>query len=332
MFKNSNLSVAASLIIFFCFNMVMTSSLAPSFLIKQFTLWIIGLFLFFIGRHINTKLNPSTNYLILISCCILIVLPILIGNITRGSHRWIPLGFTSLQPSEIVKPWLMLFLSNTSHIFLVFIPVILVMLQPDLGSAITIMTLLTPFILLNKKILKFSLLLLVISIAASPIIFNKVLKPYQKNRITHFLNPSTDPLGHGYNIIQSKIAIGSGGLFGKGYKKGSQGQLLFLPEKHTDFIFAATAEELGLAGISIILLAYFLLINAIFSKARALPNNAPLYFFSLGIGIQIWMQMFVNIGMNIGILPVTGIPLPFISVGGSSLVSLLFSLGIICSS
>jgi len=156
-------------------------------------------------------------------------------------------------------------------------------------------------------------------------------KDYQQNRINTFLNPKEDPLGEGYNVIQSQIAIGSGGFFGKGYKKGTQGQLLFLPEKHTDFMFATTAEELGLFGVSIILFAYYLLIRTLFNKAFS-TKNRPLFIFTLGIAIQIWMQTFVNIGMNIGLLPVTGIPLPFISVGGSSLMTLLFSLGIIYSS
>lgn len=331
MFKDS-LSLFISLIILFCLNMIMVSSLAPNLLGKQFLFWTIGVLLFLMGRHINTKLNPPTSYLIFFTSCLLIILPIIIGNITRGSHRWIPLGFTSIQPSELIKPWLMLFLANTGYLILLSIPVILVMLQPDLGSAITILSLSFPLIINNKKFLKISLLILIFFLSISPLIYTKILKPYQKNRITHFLNPSTDPLGHGYNIIQSKIAIGSGGLWGKGYKKGSQGQLLFLPEKHTDFIFAATAEELGLIGVSIIILAYYLLLHHLLVKTIKTINNPTLSIFTLGITIQIWLQIFVNIGMNLGILPVTGIPLPFISVGGSSLLSLMFSLGIIYSS
>jgi len=159
-----------------------------------------------------------------------------------------------------------------------------------------------------------------------------VLHDYQKERIVNFLNPLSDPLNKGYNVIQSKIAIGSGGFWGKGYKKGTQGQLLFLPEKHTDFMFATTAEELGMVGVFIVLATYYLLISTLFKKAFLITNNRALFLFTIGIAIQIWMQTFVNIGMNLGILPVTGIPLPFLSVGGSSIMTLLFSIGVIYSS
>jgi rod shape determining protein RodA len=165
----------------------------------------------------------------------------------------------------------------------------------------------------------------------SPLIYSKVLHDYQRQRIVNFINPGADPQGKGYNVIQSKIAVGSGGFFGKGYKKGSQGQLLFLPEKHTDFMFAATTEELGCLGVLIIITSYYFLIKTLINKAYS-TQIRPLFIFTLGIALQIWMQAFINIGMNIGVLPVTGIPLPFISVGGSSLMALMFSLGIIYSS
>ncbi len=310
----------------------MVSSVAPNSLVKQLIAWGIGVLLFFIGRLINPKQIASSKWFIFIGSCILLLIPILLNNITRGSRRWIDLGFTSIQPSEIVKPWLMLFLSNTQYPLLHLIPVGIIMLQPDLGSAISVLFLLTPIVLYNKKLAKISLLLISILVITSPLIYKYVLHDYQRERITNFINPSSDPLDTGYNVIQSKIAIGSGGLWGKGYKKGTQAQLLFLPEKHTDFIFAATAEELGIVGIIIILISYYFLIKTIFIKAFMSTNNRVLFLFSLGIGLQIWMQAFVNIGMNLGILPVTGIPLPFLSVGGSSIMTLLFSLGIIYSS
>ena len=189
-----------------------------------------------------------------------------------------------------------------------------------------------PAIFYNRKVLKISLILGLFLILLSPLAYRFVLRDYQKQRIVNFLNPNADPLGQGYNLIQSQIAIGSGGLFGKGYRQGSQAQLLFLPEKHTDFMFAATAEELGFVGIFIILTAYYFLIKTLLDKAFLVRNNRVLFLFTLGITLQIWMQVFVNIGMNIGILPITGIPLPFLSVGGSSILTLLFSIGIIYSS
>jgi len=320
-----------SLSILFCINILMISSVAPGVVIKQLMAWVLGVVFFFIGKQINLKQLNSYKWPIFITCCLLLFFPIILNNIVRGSRRWIYLGGFALQPSEFVKPWLMSFLSNTNLPLLHFIPVLIIMAQPDLGSAISVFFLVIPLIIYNKKLMKLSIVFGLIFILTSPLIYKYVLHDYQQRRILTFLNPKDDPLGEGYNVIQSQIAIGSGGVFGKGYKKGTQGQLLFLPEKHTDFMFATTAEELGLLGISIVLFSYFLLISTLLNKAFS-TKNRPLFIFTLGITIQIWLQSSINIGMNIGLLPVTGIPLPFISVGGSSIMTLLFSLGIIYSS
>ena len=332
MSKTPWLPVLISLLFLFSINILMVSSVAPGSLVKQIIAWGIGIVLFFIGRFINPKQIASSKWFIFIGSCILLLIPIILNNITRGSRRWIDLGFTSIQPSEMVKPWLMLFLANTEYPLLQFIPVAIIMLQPDLGSAISVLFLLIPIIIYNKKLMQLSLIIGLVFLVSSPLIYKFVLHDYQKERILNFINPSHDPLDKGYNVIQSKIAIGSGGFWGKGYKKGTQGQLLFLPEKHTDFMFATTAEELGVAGVVIILISYYFLVKTLFVKAFMSTNNRVLFLFTLGIATQIWMQAFVNIGMNIGILPVTGIPLPFLSVGGSSIITLLFSIGIIYSS
>jgi len=332
LFKNRFVPLGISLLIFLTINLLMVSSLAPQSLIKQLSAWLIGIFLFFIGTQINPKQITGSHWLIFIACCIFLFLPIVLGDITRGSRRWIDIGPFSLQPSEIVKPGLMLFLASGALPFFLLLPVSIILAQPDLGSAFTIVILLIPIILYSKKLLKLSLLLVTIGLILSPLAWRFLLHDYQKNRLSTFLNPTHDPLGQGYNLIQSQIAIGSGGLFGKGYRQGTQGQLLFLPEKHTDFIFAATSEELGLISVLLIFFAYFLLLRTLLHKAFSTANNHPLFLFTLGITLQIWIQMVVNIGMNIGLLPITGIPLPFLSVGGSSLLALLFSLGIIYSS
>lgn len=312
-------------------NLLMVSSLSPSLLSKQILLWLLALLAFFIGKQINPNIHHKTQKLLLIISCLAILTPIVVGQSTRGSKRWLDLGIAKIQPSETVKPALMLFLANTAYPLLFFIPVILVALQPDLGSAITLMSLFIPIIILNRQLLKISLVIFGVLLLLSPLIWRYALHDYQKNRVVNFLNPQHDPLGQGYQSIQSKIAIGSAGIFGKGYRKGSQGQLLFLPEKHNDFIFAATVEELGLLTALIIIISYYFIVNLLINQAQS-HHHLSHSIFTIGIGCLILSQTFINIAMNLGILPVTGIPLPFLSAGGSSLVSLMFSLGIVFSS
>ena len=331
LFNHRLFPIVSSLLIFLCLNLLMISSLAPQLLLKQILAWIFGFLLFFIGTQINPNLNQKTRWILFIGSCLLLLLPILTGNITRGSRRWINIGLISFQPSEIVKPPLMLFLASQNFPLLHLIPVLIVASHPDLGSAITLLVLMIPVILYSPKLIKLSIISFFCLLIISPLIWKYLIHDYQKNRIETFINPQLDPLGQGYNLIQSQIAVGSGGLFGKGYRQGTQGQLLFLPEKHTDFIFAATAEELGLVSVILIFFAYFLLLSSILKKAFNTKYNKTLFLFTLGICFEIWTQIIVNIGMNIGLLPVTGIPLPFLSVGGSSLIAILFSLGVIYS-
>lgn len=330
--KRISLTLLIPLLILCSLNLLMISSLAPQLFWKQFFAWIIGVFLFLLGAQINPKQTKTQGPLLLIASCIILLIPIIAGNFTRGSRRWLYLGPLSLQPSEIVKGPLMLFLSTTNLPILHLIPVGIVMLQPDLGSAISVLILMIPIFLYNKKYLKLGIIAFIFLLALSPLAYKYILKDYQRHRIENFINPASDPLGQGYNLIQSQIAVGSGGFFGKGYRQGTQGQLLYLPEKHSDFIFASTTEELGLFSAIIIITCYFFIIKTLFDKAFRTTSNLPLFIFTLGIAFEIWAQAFINIGMNLGLLPVTGIPLPFMSVGGSSIMALLFSLGIISSS
>lgn len=329
--KNFSLPLIIGLIVLCSLNLLMVSSLAPQLLLKQIIAWVIGIILFIVGTQISPRQSSSQKWWIFSISCLFLILPIIMGKFTRGSRRWLYLGPSSIQPSEIVKPALMLFLSTTNMPLFHLIPVGIIMMQPDLGSAITVLILILPIILYNQKLLKLSLISGIILLAISPIIYKFVLKDYQQQRIIHFLEPSSDPLGQGYNLIQSQIAIGSGSFFGKGYRQGTQSQLLYLPEKHTDFIFAATAEELGLFSVILILGSYFTIIKTLLNKAFQITNDRAQFLFTLGIAFEIWAQSFVNIGMNLGLLPVTGIPLPFMSVGGSSIMALMFSLGIIYS-
>lgn len=331
MTKNFRLPLIISLFVFFSLNMLMVFSQAPTLALKQLFSWIIGIILFFVGTQIHPKNVRPYQWPLLIFSTILILSPILLNNITRGSRRWLNIFGLSIQPSEIIKPWLLLFLVNSNFPILFFIPVSLILIQPDLGSAVSTAILAIPTIIYNKKLLSISIVIGILALLTSPLIWKFGLHDYQKQRITSFISPKSDPLNKGYNVIQSQIAVGSGGIWGRGFRNGTQGQLLFLPENHSDFIFAAMTEEMGFIAVLILIISYFLLINTLIKKAFSSSDNAQLLF-TLGIASQIWIQAFINIGMNIGILPVTGIPLPFVSVGGSSLMAFLFSLGIIYSS
>lgn len=269
----------------------------------------------------------------------LLLLPLLIGQVTRGSVRWIPLGPITLQPSEIVRPFLILYFAdyiknndlNLNTLIKVaaiaFLPIILIVVQPSLGVALLTAVGFLGVIFaadIDKKILLKGAL---VFIAIIPL-FWLVLAPYQKERIQTFLDPSKDPRGAGYNSIQAMISVGSGKLLGRGLGEGVQTQLSFLPERHTDFIFASIAEELGMVGVVIVLFALFLLfwrIIYIMENARDPVSRA----FISGVFLTLFAESFVHIGMNMGLLPITGIPLPFVSAGGSSLLATSISLAMV---
>jgi rod shape determining protein RodA len=213
-----------------------------------------------------------------------------------------------------------------ASIVLVFVPVFLILKQPDFGSASIIIAIWLGMLLvsgINKKNI------ISLAIVGLAVIFlgSFFLKDYQKNRLANFVSPGNDPLGSGYNVIQSMVAVGSGGLLGKGLGHGSQSQLNFLPEKHTDFIFAVIGEELGLLGAAITLLLFAFIFYRLKEISRLARDNFG-FLVTVGVSFMIFSQFFVNIGMNIGLVPVAGVPLPLLSYGGSSLISILASLGI----
>ena len=267
------------------------------------------------------------------------------GVQSQGSRRWVNLFVINLQPSELMKISIILFLSNYYHkisegdvnrvkyllypVIAIMAPFILVLTQPDLGTAILILlsgVVVTWLAGVRWKIFAY------ISLAAvvlAPIGIS-LLKPYQKNRILTFLNPDTDPLGAGYQIIQSKIAIGSGGLFGKGFLNGSQAYLNFLPEKHTDFIFTLYSEEFGFLGSVLMVFLYSLItyrIIKIGNETRSIFGK--LYCF--GFANAFFIYVAVNMSMVLGLLPIVGAPLPILSYGGSSMMAIMFGLGIVMS-
>ena len=301
--------------------------------------------MFFILSFVQIRFWHSTSYLIYITFLILLIGVKYFGLTSSGSQRWLNFYFMNLQPSELMKIGLILFLAKYYHripiesvnrlkflflpIFALIFPVLLVVMQPDLGTSILIAAGGLVVAWLAGVRVKFFAYSILIFIALLPIAIS-FLKPYQKTRILTFLNPEKDPLGAGYQIIQSKIAIGSGGLFGKGFLNGSQSYLDYLPEKHTDFIFTLFSEEFGFFGSIFILLLYGLIISRIVKIGNMTRSNfGKLYCYSFATAFFIYVV--VNMGMVLGLLPIVGSPLPIMSYGGSSMMAIMFGLGIAMS-
>ena len=275
---------------------------------------------------------------------ILLVIVLLVGDIGKGAQRWLNLGFFRFQPSEILKLALPMMLAwyisefslppSGKHIltavFMLTVPTLLVAKQPDLGTALLIASAGFFVLLLAGLSWKIILGVLTLIVASAPLIWSYVLHDYQRGRILTLLNPESDPLGAGYHIIQSTIAIGSGSLYGKGWLNGTQSHLDFLPERSTDFIFAVFSEEFGFTGCILLLVLYLYII----ARGLVIANQAQDTFSRLLAGsltLTFFVYIFVNIGMVSGILPVVGVPLPLISYGGTSIVTLMMAFGILMS-
>ena len=301
--------------------------------------------LFIIISFFRIQIWYKSAYLFYFIVLILLFAVDLFGITASGSKRWISLFFINLQPSELMKVSLIIFLAryyckipsqnvnNIKHIFIPFfslmIPVFLVVLQPDLGTAVLIAISGLIVIWLTGFRIKYFLYSFIVLICLIPVGIS-FLKPYQRTRILTFLNPERDPLGAGYQIIQSKIALGSGGIFGKGFLQGSQSYLDYLPEKHTDFIFTLFSEEFGFVGSLILLLIYAFVIYRIAAIGNQSKNNfAKLFCF--GFGAAFFVYVTINMAMVLGLLPIVGAPLPIMSYGGSSMLSIMIGLGIVMS-
>ena len=307
----------------------------------------LGLFfsLMIFISFINIKTWHSLGYLFYLVVLGLLIWASLFGITASGSQRWINLYFINLQPSELMKIAIILCFAKYYHriqlsnvnklknivipILIIFIPTALVISQPYLGTSVLIV--LSGIIVLwlagvNIKYFFYSSLAFIIS---APFVIS-FLKPYQKLRILTFFDPDKDPLGAGYQIIQSKIAVGSGGLTGKGFLKGTQGYLEFLPEKHTDFIFTLFSEEFGFVGSLVLLILYAILILRII-RIGALSRSFFGKFFCYGFGSAIFVYVTVNMSMVLGLLPIVGSPLPILSYGGSSMLATMIGLGIVMS-
>jgi len=274
---------------------------------------------------------------------ILLILVLTTGDVGKGAQRWLNIGIR-FQPSEILKLGLPMMLAYLLHdrplppslglivvsLIVIFVPVGLIAVQPDLGTAILIVLSGASVIFLAGIGAWYLIGAVTTALISMPLLWYFVMHDYQKDRVLTLLNPDNDPLGTGYHIIQSKIAIGSGGLFGKGWLNGSQGQLEFLPERSTDFIFAVIGEEFGLMGVLVILLVYLFIVGrGLYIAATAQDTFSRLLAGS--ISLTFFFYVFVNMSMVAGLLPVVGVPLPLISAGGTSMVTLLAGFGILMS-
>lgn len=315
---------------------------------KQIIFVIIAFSLMFIFAYLDWKAICANSYLILFLYFLSILTLIglfFFAPITRGIKGWYKIGPISFDPIELNKIILLILLAkyfSTRHIemyrlkhiflsgFYVLLPAVLILRQPDFGSAIILIALWTGVLIISGIKLRHFLFLVLCGLIILLSSWSFILKDYQKERLISFLVPEVEPLGISWNQNQAKIAIGSGGIFGQGFTKGSQTRYGFLPEPHTDFIFASISEEFGLIGVSILLLLFLLIIWRVTKIAIASKSNFP-RLFTAGFNIILISQVFIHIGMNLGILPVIGISLPLVSYGGSGLVAIFISIGILLS-
>ena len=312
---------------------------------RQLVRLCVGLTIMFAAALVDIRIWLRYAYVGYALALVLLVAVEFKGAVGMGAQRWINLGFFQLQPSELMKVTLVLALARYFHsvnveevsrpafvlppLAMVLPPVVLVLRQPDLGTAIILLiAAATLFFLAGVRLWQFAAVI-VFAVATVPIAW-QFLHDYQKQRVLTFLNPQRDPLGAGYHIIQSKIALGSGGMFGKGFLQGTQSHLNFLPEKQTDFIFTMLAEEFGLAG-GAVLLALYVAVLAYGVAISLRSRNQFGRLLAMGLTAIFFLYVFINIAMVMGLIPVVGVPLPLISYGGTAMLTLLLGFGLMMS-
>jgi rod shape determining protein RodA len=320
---------------------------------KRQAIWLaLGVVFFLLAGRFNYRRLWDWNYALYALTLFLLALVYALGAARMGAQRWLQFAGFNFQPSEFAKLAVVIFIARyfsqksvydtalSSRRFGVFrglalplvfvaIPAAFIIGQPDLGSGAMVMMIFAALFFLSGVRARYFFAFLALAALPLPFLWH-FLRDYQKERLMVFLNPNLDPLGVGYTIIQSKIAIGSGGLFGKGWLAGTQSQLHFLPEAHTDFIFSGFAEEWGFWGSGLLLLAYYLLIRqGIIIAQRTSDSFGRLL--AWGIALMLALQVFINLAMTLGLAPVVGLPLPLMSYGGSSLVTTYIALGILAS-
>jgi rod shape determining protein RodA len=315
-------------------------------LVVRQLIWIAaGTAAMLIAVFIDYRALQTYAYPFYFAVVMLLAVVLAMGHATAGSRRWINLGLFKLEPSELAKIAVVLVMVRYLReeppkggwglrqmivpFILLGIPAALVLKQPDLGTGLTLVLITITLIFVSGLNLRTMAMLAIAALLAAPLSWQH-LKPYQRQRLVTFINPQADPLGSGYHIIQSEIAIGAGGTFGKGFLNGTQARLNFLPEQHTDFIFAVFAEEFGLAG-SLMLLALY---SSLIARGAWIARHARDRFGALlavGVTAIVFWQVAINIGMATGMLPVVGITLPMVSYGGSSLIAMMGAMGILIS-
>lgn len=302
-----------------------------------------ALIAFVLLANYNYQRLAKNNRIIYPILIVALIYLLLFGDPIRGSARWIDFGFFQLQPAELAKMivgiglarWLYVNrgqINSWRNVALTFIyaalPAGLIFFEPDLGSSVIVMAVWFGQLLLSPVRRIFIIVLLAVAVATAVFGWEFVLRDYQKQRVEVFLNPDSDPQGQGYNVRQAMIAVGSGQWFGRGLGQGVQSGLKFLPEKHTDFVFAAASEEIGLVGSGSILILFVILLSRLVVVMKRARDDLAMYLVG-GVLFLFASQVTINIGMNIGLLPVTGIPLPFFTAGGSSMLVTAIALGVV---
>ncbi len=310
---------------------------------KQLIYVALGLAAMIITLAVDYHTLASLSYLFYAASLVLLVYLLFFGRAIANTRGWLELGPVNFQPAEMTKITTLLALSSylSRHRFssltpgnmaaillIVGLPVVLIARQPDLGTALTFMPLVVVAAFLGGIRIRTILILVMIPILALPLLWTHYLVDYQKERVLTFLDPARDPKGAGYQVLQSRIAVGSGGLIGKGFLEGTQGQLKFLPAQHTDFIFALLAEERGFLGSLVVLSLYFIVIYRCIAIARAARDLLGVYL-AMGMMALFACQVLINIGVVLGLMPTTGVPLPLMSYGGSSMITTLAGFGLV---
>lgn len=336
--------VVLSLLMMYGFVARVEENVFSSIFSKQFLYVVLGFGVFFMTATTESTLWKKYSTPLFLGSLFLLVVVLLVGKTIRGTVGWVEVGPFHFQPVELVKVLLIVFLASfisqkrlylsevvrlVVSFVLTLLVIGLVLFQPDLGSAMILLSVWCGMIFLSGIRKRYVVMLAFSGLVVAMLAWS-FLAPYQQERILTVIDPMRDAKGSGYNVVQSMVAVGSGGIVGKGIGQGTQSQLNFLPEKHTDFIFSATAESLGFVGVSFILVVYGVFLSRIVLLGARVQDNFG-FLVVCGVFIMLSVQIVINVGMNLGIMPVTGIPLPFLSYGGSSMLSVFFACGLLVS-